>query len=573
MDVIIHVSTMTINSVDLELILNIGPEVDLPAVLTVAGSDSSGGAGIEADIKTMTAHGVYGLTCITALTAQNTLGVSAVLDTPRLHVEATLDKNFEDLVEGYSEPPLKVVKTGMLTSDATEALVSRLDYLNANGIRLVVDPVMISTSGRVLTNNKAMQLSQGHLIPLAYLCTPNYVEAIHLWKLKGGLDPEIETLSQFTDFVVRLQEKLGCANLLVKGGHIPWLNGRKHSGDDFSSVQIVDVLFESESQTLTTIRSAFIGSDNTHGTGCTLASSISSNLAKGMSLQAAVPLSIDYVRRGMTELKSKIGHGKGPLNHTVQAKISSGGITKGKSLKPIIESCGSMVEYFKTHPKVKENWRNYVEHEFLELIATNKLPFARFLFYLKQDYYYLVNYAQMHGIAASVAPTCGQIQAQSFIIGSIMEEIKRHKEKLQKGYNIVYDDAHLDLELQPAAPCIAYCDYLLQLGKTEDFLGIKVALAPCLHGYAEAGAYGKRIRDQSEYLDTSNLDAEQSNAYAAWLGDYTSDWYIDADKKGRETLDELCLRTDVSAARLEELVDIFNRVTILEVNFWDAVTK
>lgn len=557
----------------INLILPIGPKVDLPAVLTIAGSDSSGGAGIEADIKTMTAHEVYGLTCITALTAQNTSGVAAVVETPREHVEAILAKNFEDVVEGYAQPLLKVVKTGMLTKDATEVLIGRLEYLESKGIKLVVDPVMVSTSGKILTDTDTMQLSRKSLIPKAYLCTPNFSEAIHLWKISGEAEPEIETVDQFSEFVVQLQQKLGCPNLLVKGGHIPWSAGRRHFGKTSSPLEIVDVLFQADSDTVITIHSAFISSENTHGTGCTLASAIASNLAKGISLDLAVPLAIDYVHRGMTELKNKIGHGNGPLNHTVRSKVSVNGVIKGKSLKPVIEKHGSMVNYFKTHPKVKENWKNYVEHEFLELIATNNLPFDRFLFYLKQDYYYLVNYAQMHGIAASVAPTCEQIQAQSVIIEAIMTEISRHKEKLKKGYNIVYDNSNLDQELQPAAPCIAYCDYLLHLGKTEDFLGIKVALAPCLHGYAEAGEYGKKIKENCDQLAVGVVEPHQAEAYAAWLGDYTSEWYLEAHKNGREALDEICLLAEVSDERLEELVEIFNRATMLEVEFWNAVTK
>lgn len=564
---------MTITSVHLNLILPNGPKVELPAVLTIAGSDSSGGAGIEADVKTMTAHEVYGLTCITALTAQNTLGVSAVVETPKSHVDAILSKNFDDLVEGYTEPILKVVKTGMLTKDATEVLIGRFGYLESKGIKLLVDPVMVSTSGRVLTDTQTMQLCQNQLIPQAYLCTPNYLEAIHLWKLYGESEPEIETVDQFAQFVVRLQDKLGCSNLLVKGGHIPWLEGRRHAGEGNSSLEIVDILFQSDLQTTTIIHSAYITSDNSHGTGCTLASAIASNLAKGKPLQLAVTLSIDYVHRGMVELKEKIGHGKGPLNHTVHPRTSVNGVLKGESLKPVINKHGSMVDFLKTHPKVKANWQNYVEHEFLRLVATNRLPFERFLFYLKQDYYYLVNYAQMHGIAASVAPTCEQIQAQSVIIEAIMTEIGRHKEKLKTGYNIVYEDSRLDAELEPAASCIAYCDYLLQLGKTEDFLGIKVALAPCLHGYAEAGQYGKRIRQSHDPLDLGVVELSQADAYAAWLDDYTSEWYNEADKNGRAALDEICLRTDVSPERLDELVEIFNRATVLEVEFWDAVTR
>ncbi|EEQ38638.1 hypothetical protein CLUG_02764 [Clavispora lusitaniae ATCC 42720] len=567
---------MPITSATINLLEPNEPKVELPAVLTIAGSDSSGGAGIEADIKTMTAHSVYGLTCITSLTAQNTLGVSAVVDTPKEHVKAILEKNFEDFLEGYEgAPPLKVVKTGMLTKDAVEVLASYLDYLESKKVKLVVDPVMVSTSGKILTNDETMQLCQKTIIPRAYLCMPNYVEALHLWKCFGDEPIEIETVDQFKTFTVRLQEKLGCANLLVKGGHIPWLNGKKFSGKDGSgqALEIVDVLFQSDEQKVTVVRSSYIESNNSHGTGCTLASSVASNLAKGIPLQLAVPLSVNYIHRGMTSLKQKLGHGKGPLNHTVEAKASVKDVIKGEKITHLVEKHGSIIDYFTNHPRVNENWNKYVHHEFLDLLARNRLPFDRFLFYLKQDFYYLVNYAQVHAIAASVAPTCEQIHAQSLIIGSIIEEIKRHKKKLLTVYNIDYDNADLDEELQPASACIAYCDYLLSLGKTEDFLGLKVALAPCLHGYAEAGIYGKKIREKVDPKDLGVVNATQSETYGEWLNDYVSDWYTTAEKEGRMTLDDIFQKSEISEERLEELVTIFNTATILEIGFWDYVTR
>lgn len=577
-------SDITINLIEPTI-----PKTDIPAVLTIAGSDSSGGAGIEADLKTFTAHGVYGLTCITALTAQNTNGVAAVVKTPMDHLRKILDLNFDDFVEGYDgDAPLKVVKTGMLTDEAVELLSQKIDYLNSKNIKLVMDPVMVATSGSKLVENNTIKLCLNTIIPNAYLCTPNFVEAEHLWKATGQEPLQIDTIAQFKDFVIRLQGELKCSNLLVKGGHIPWLNGSRFkenspldmsnglSDSDFDSKQeleIVDVLYQAKDDVLVTFRSPYIHSEDTHGTGCTLASSISSNLAKNFSLQQAVTLSTHYIHMGMVSLHRKLGHGTGPLNHTVGVQTSVRNVLKGKNYHSEIQNHhGSLFQYFKNHDKVKENWKKYTQHAFVNKLANNNLPFQLFLYFLKQDFYYLINYAQIHGLAASVAPNCEQIHAQSAIIENIMKEIERHKEKLLKEYDFDFDSADLEVELAPSKACEAYCDYLLKVGKNEDFLGIKVALAPCLHGYAEAGAYGAAIREVSN-LSLTVLEPEQVVAYTSWLSDYTSEWYTAAHHEGIETLDSVFSQHEVSEQRMDELVAIFNDVVCLEIGFWDEIIR
>lgn len=565
------------SDITLNLIEPYIPKRDPPAVLTMAGSDSSGGAGIEADLKTMTAHGVYGLTCITALTAQNTMGVKALFKTPKGHMSKILDLNFADFVEGYDGPsPLKVVKTGMLTDEAAELLSERLGYLRSKNIKLVVDPVMGSTSGSKLVGDNTMSLCLDTIIPSAYLCTPNFVEAEHLWKASGGENVEINNVDQFKQFVVQLQKKLKCANLLVKGGHIPWLNG-KRINEDLASLQgleIVDVLYQSKEDALVTFCSPFINSSNTHGTGCTLASSIASNLAKNIPLQQAVTLSVHYIHMGMVSLQHQLGHGTGPLNHMVSVGTSVRDVVQGRNYHSEIQQLhGSLFQYFKNHEKVRENWEKYTKHEFVLRLATNELPFPLFLYFLKQDFYYLVNYAQVHGLAASVAPNCEQIHAQSNIITNIMTEIDRHKLKLLQEYDVDYDHADLDDELAPANSCIAYCDYLLNIGKNEDFLGIKVALAPCLHGYAEAGIFGSDLRKTHDGSLNALEHEKHAEAYTSWLGDYTSDWYTEAHKEGETTLDSIFSQNEVSEQRMEELVKIFNDVVCLEVDFWDEIIR
>lgn len=564
-------------SVLVDLVEPCVPKVELPAVLTIAGSDSSGGAGIEADVKTISAHKAYALTCITALTAQNTLGVSAIVETPKDHVEKILQKNFDDFVEGYGDDfPLKVVKTGMLTKAAAQALAKKVAYLDEKRIKLVLDPVMVATSGSSLTNNDVMDFCVQNILPSAYLCTPNFVEAKYLWKSVDGSPVSVTSVEEFKQFVCKLQTKLQCKNLLVKGGHIPWLDGKRFEGRPSSSLplKIVDVLYQSEDDIVTTYVSSYITSNNSHGTGCTLASSLASNIANGVSLERAVSLSIHYIHKGMASVKGKLGHGNGSLNHTVLVDHSVREVIQGSDLnKAIIEKYGSFLNYLRSHALVKDSWKKYTEHKFLKLLATNQLPFQDFLFYLKQDFYYLVNYARMHGVAISLAPSCEQIEAQSQIVTSIMNEIESHKKKLLTVYNIDYDSVDLDEELLPAPACLAYCEYLTQASKMEDFFGIKTALAPCLHGYAEAGAYGQSIRDNFNGSLGVLESQEQSDIYSSWLADYSSQWYLEANQNGIEALDSLLKSNQVSEQRLLELCQMFRDVTDLEVRFWDEVVN
>lgn len=526
----------------------------MPAVLTIAGSDSSGGAGIEADLKTFSAHKVYGLTCITALTAQNTLGVSRVEKTPKVHVEAILNKNFEDFVDGHETPQLKAIKTGMLTEEAAKVLSERVDYISSNKIALVVDPVMVSTSGATLTENSTVTLCFDRIFPNLLLCTPNFLEAQHLYEAKLGKTPTASSVEDISALAKELCHAIGCQNILVKGGHVPQSSN--------GAQEVVDVLYEKENDKTTLFRSSFIDSKNTHGTGCTLASAIAANVANGHDLVTSVALAINFVRTAM--LSVELGHGNGPLDHSVVAEQRLGAVTTGKV------EINNVVDYLTSHVRVKTNWERYVQHPFLHQLATNQLPFDRFLFFLKQDFYYLIVYARIHGVAASVAPTVEQIASEVKTIDNVMKELDRHKEKLWKKYQIDYSRTDLDAELQPAKSCQDYCDYLMKIAKSEDYLGIKVALAACLHGYAEAGHYGQKIRAQHDG-SLGKLSSEESETYSQWLNDYTSDWYTDADQTGKKALDDIFKETEVSQERLDELVGIFNDVVLLEVGFWDAV--
>lgn len=261
----------------------------LPAVLSIAGSDSSGGAGIQADIKTITAHGLFAETAITALTAQNTLGVRSVMEaTPRI-VADQIDAVFEDI-------PPAAVKVGMVSSAAIiEIIAERLVAHRARNI--VVDPVMVATSGSRLIDEGAVSALTGELIPLADVVTPNMPEAEVLAGFAVTDDDSM--LRAGRAIVERAAQKGRGIAVLVKGGH------GTESADD------VLVMADGSHRWF---RAARIDTANTHGTGCTLSSAIACGLALGRSIEDAVAEAKAYVR-GALEAGLDLGRGSGPLDH------------------------------------------------------------------------------------------------------------------------------------------------------------------------------------------------------------------------------------------------------------------
>lgn len=252
-------------------------------VLTIAGSDSSGGAGIQADLKTFSAHGVFGMSVITAVTAQNTQGVFAVQDISREVIAEQIKAIFEDIkVDG--------IKVGMVSQIPTIEVISEQLRLYAPEI-IVVDPVMVSKSGYHLLNPEAESTLIRELLPLATVVTPNIPEAEVMTKRT------IQTLAQMEDAAKAIYQ-MGAKNVLLKGGHL--------EGES------TDILYDG--QNFGYFTSVRIPTKNTHGTGCTLSSAITSNLALGHSLHQAVSLAKEYITVAI-EHSLDIGKGVGPTHH------------------------------------------------------------------------------------------------------------------------------------------------------------------------------------------------------------------------------------------------------------------
>jgi hydroxymethylpyrimidine/phosphomethylpyrimidine kinase len=259
-------------------------------VLIVAGSDSGGGAGIQADLKTVNACGAFGATAITALTAQNTLGVHGVHAVPVAFVEQQLRVVLSDL-------GADVIKTGMLHDVEVLRAVTRLIQELAPSAQLVVDPVMVAKGGASLLSRAAEVVLVEELCPLATVVTPNAPEAQVLTGLE--LRSEADQVEAGRRLVAR-----GAKSALIKGGHLP----SPRAGADV----VVDVLVTRDD--VLRFESPRIASRSTHGTGCTLASAIAAHLARGETLPNAVELARTFVRRAI-ETAPGLGQGHGPLNH------------------------------------------------------------------------------------------------------------------------------------------------------------------------------------------------------------------------------------------------------------------
>lgn len=253
--------------------------------LTIAGSDSGGGAGIQADLKTFQELGVYGMSALTAVTAQNTLGVQGVYPLTAEAVARQIQSVGEDI-------GTDALKTGMLFNEKIiEAVAGKIRELSLE--RVVIDPVMIAKGGASLLQQQAVSALKEHLLPLCLIITPNIPEA----EVLTGMS--IRTIGEKKEAAKRIHE-LGAKNIVIKGGH------------DEETVQSVDVLFDGTD--FTYFSTPRIGTKNTHGTGCTFSAAVTAQLAKGASVHESVSVAKEFIQAAIAN-PLDIGNGHGPTNH------------------------------------------------------------------------------------------------------------------------------------------------------------------------------------------------------------------------------------------------------------------
>lgn len=444
----------------------------VPRVLTIAGSDPSGGAGIQADLKSIAAHGGYGMAVITALTAQNTTGVRGVHVPPAAFVRQQLDALSDDIV-------IDAVKIGMLATADVIGAVSA--WLTVNRPPLVVlDPVMVSTSGDRLLDEDA-EAALRYLVRQADVLTPNLAE---LGVLTGRT---IEGWHDALAAASELSEELRVA-VLVKGGHL---------GGDAVPDALVDVARG--------VRRIYPGdripTRNTHGTGCSLSSALATRLARGESAEESVSSARTWLREALRAGDAlRVGTGHGPVNHF--AGLWSRG---GFDTRP-------------TPEEVREEWWDAIadaraeidELPFIRALADGTLDEAAFRFYLAQDALYLRDYARVLAEAARIAPTS---EEQAFWAhsahGAIVGELELHASWLSPEDGV----GSATFAADPAPATVAYLDHLRSVAFGGDHAELVAAVLPCFWLYTDLG---RRLHAGEFGADAH----DPRHPYASWLQTY-----------------------------------------------------
>ncbi|KAK6346122.1 hypothetical protein TWF730_010453 [Orbilia blumenaviensis] len=530
-----------------------------PRILTIAGSDSSGGAGIEADIKVITAHKCYAMTAMTGLTAQNTTGVVDIHPIPAEFLRKTLAAVIEDV-------GVDVVKTGMLTG--TESISVIVESIQKYKIKeIVVDPVMISTSGSILLPQDAIANLCDNLIPLATLITPNIHEAQHLLSYytnrhsSSSTNPPTYDLKSIED-VVELAKKLQmyCSTaVLVKGGHLPFSGdgsivklpsfGISTPGDNTQKDQafVKDVLVLSQDE-VEIFSSPLFHTKNTHGTGCSLASAIACNLGLSQPPVIAVSSARDYISGAIAAATYELGKGNGPINHV-------------HNTYKLPYSKGQFFDYLINHPRVAKIWKEYVNHDFVKQIARGAVSRDNFVWYLKQDYLFLVQFARARALLTYKGASLSQINNYaSYLSGAI------HESTLHVRYcaELVPGLTEKDLQSTPEAPATtAYTRYILDVGNNGDIVSLIVSLMSCSVGYQVAA----RNREK----EPESVRTDKGNIYWRWVEEYASGGYAKEVQIQRDILEDMA--TGLGITQVEELVEIFRKVTEMERNFFSAAAE
>ncbi|TFK25995.1 thiamine biosynthesis protein [Coprinopsis marcescibilis] len=542
------------------------------AVLSIAGSDPSGGAGIQADLKTFAAHGCYGTCVITSLTAQNTTGVQGVHGIPPSFVGQQIRSVLDDI-------NVKAMKTGMLFDGATASEVASI--LRAYQVQgklppIVCDPVCVSTSGHVLLQSDALEVLAKDLFPLTALITPNKSEAELLLSSITRSSFKISSLEDMLTAAETLASQCATA-VLIKGGHIISSAGHlkdvteKHLHLEVVSHNlydenmqilhvadtrraknpevVVDLLYQPGHAPIVFAKPR-IDSTSTHGTGCTLSAAIACGIAQGFSLKDAVAEGIQYTYFGIITAEP-IGSGYGPLNHL--HSITPTVISK-RTPSNLYPFTYYLIEQTKSH------WKEYVQHDFVKQLGQGTLAKEKFVHFIVQDYHYLKYYTRSYGLLVAKSSTFPAIQSATKIIMDVLHEIQTHRTFCE-----TFGVTREDLETAPeATQTTAYGAYILNIGLQGDAPKLIMALMACLLGYGEVGLWLKK-----EAALPNSWVVLDGNPYKQWIEDYSGEVYQSAVQTGLDTLEKLAIHELPSSNKLKEWLEIWLRCTQLERGFWD----
>ncbi|KRE66761.1 hydroxymethylpyrimidine kinase [Arthrobacter sp. Soil736] len=514
------VSTSAVSDVD----TNVATSRNVPRVLAIAGSDPSGGAGIQADLKSIAASGGYGMAAITALTAQNTRGVSGVHVPPASFLTAQLNAVSDDI-------SVDAVKIGMLGDEQViTAVRSWLEKVRPGVV--VLDPVMVATSGDRLLQESA-EAALRALLPLADLITPNLAE---LGMLLG--EPEAASWPEALEQGKRLAAGTG-ATVLVKGGHL--------DGDDCPDALVnTGGLLSAD---VVVVDGERIQTRNSHGTGCSLSSAMATVQARlgdwEESLRTVKPWLAGALR---TSGQLEVGSGNGPVNHFHH--LPSGGLTSGGlTTAGALQREGAFAELLRA--EAAPDLEAIFGLGFIKGLTDGTLPEKEFAYYLAQDAIYLNGYSRVLARASALAPTESE---QLFWAGSAQQCLEVESE-LHRSW---LSTRSVQTELGPVTK--AYVDHLLAASVSGSYAVLVAAVLPCFWLYADVG--------ESLHARYVAAGAPAGHPYAEWLRTYADEDFAAATRKAIGITDAAGLAG--SPAERKAMLTAFRQSCRYEVEFFDA---
>ncbi|WP_430593139.1 bifunctional hydroxymethylpyrimidine kinase/phosphomethylpyrimidine kinase [Humidisolicoccus flavus] len=483
----------------------------VPRVLSIAGTDPSGGAGIQADLKSIAANGGYGMAVVTALVAQNTQGVRSIHFPPTSFLQEQLESVSDDIA-------IDAVKIGMLgTSDIIDTVRAWLAKVGPGVV--VLDPVMVATSGDRLLD-AAAEASLQALLPLVSIVTPNIPELAVL--LGESAAEDWETV---IDQATRLSKRHGVL-VLAKGGHL-------------AGTTAPDALVDGPGGTVEVVHARRVATKNTHGTGCSLSAALASTMARTGSWPEALRRAKRWLSESLAAADTlDVGHGNGPIHHFA-GLWERGGIETPPVPTELAANWWSAIEPLR---------RSIDECSFVVSLGNGSLPTTPFLWYLAQDALYLVEYARVLAMASALAPTTHE---QAFwargAAGAIEGELQLHEGWLT-------EDAVREARVHPSETTTAYLNHLRAAG-SQGYEILIAALLPCYWLYSDIGA---RLVEQSH----------EGHPYASWLETYADEAFADATETAVEIVTTVAAAADLPTKTA--MFEAFRRSAQHELAFFAA---
>lgn len=569
-----------------------------PRILSIAGSDPSGGAGIQADLKTIASLGCYGMSVITSLTAQNTCGVTSIHVPPPQFLASQLEALWNDI-------EIDAIKIGMLANqDVVRLVAQQLQSSATRQIPVVLDPVMVSTSGSLLLTEESIDDLITHLLPQCTLLTPNLPEAQQLLARSRSASSAPSDIHSLHGLLQAAQElcALGPQATLVKGGHGNMssaqverdlshlgvlLQEENHEAETFLGAEVLhghwqgaavtvvrsdgqpyadvlrrlggqaeekgevvlDALYERAENRFTLFVKSKVDSTATHGTGCTLSSALAVYLATCSSSTCSVHSAIQYVQMGISRGLTDLGQGNGPLNHlcvTTPRAVLDPAAGRGAGRAPL---CSRLITHSLPY------WRAFTRHAFVEKLIDSSLPSEAFIYFLRQDYLFLQHYARVWASGASsftVGSSFERIRLFAGIAAEMAAEADNHV-KVCEPWGITKHQ--LEHETVESAATLAYTRFVLDVSRAGDALELLAATGPCLLGYGEVGL---RIAESQQKDSRDKSTDARAKGFQDWIDYYAGDAFQTVVRQGIENMEAYSQTDPPSPARMASLQRIWD---------------